>query len=192
MIIWSGQLELAGSTPEAVPWVAARRDDAALIQCAGAFTADAALALADLAFHESRQPSIRILVFDLTSTCGEIQGLPAAASVVDAIPESVARVAFLNHACGPALCWALRCCHLLYASPTARLGFLQVRTADGQLDFDLTQAMGAAMVVRYPHVRPKQWARLLHHGICGEHAEAAGIVGGLRRKATDLLGGWKS
>jgi hypothetical protein len=180
-------LEYDRWAPAAQTYVEGRADGKSLISVVGALTTDAAQYMAHEIWRESRQPGTRIIYIECWSDCGDLRGMATAAATLELIPESVGLVAFLGCACGPALWFAMHF-PLVFAKPTAKIGFIGCGTSTGEFDIELSEVMAAELAVMRPGVDLRTWARLYRWGINGEAAEHHGIVGGLRRDVRELSG----
>jgi hypothetical protein len=183
---FSGKFEWAGSVPRASTFVAARQDGKSIISVGGALTKEAALAMCDEIYFEARRPGTRLIFVEFHSSCGELDGMACAASVLECIPETVALVAFLGVAYGPALWFALTRFALVFAKPSSKLGYLSCGTESGDYDFALTEQFIAELYQYRPGIELSTWSKLRDGTINGEYAEMLGLVGGLHPSVHEL------
>jgi hypothetical protein len=185
---FSGKFEWAQSAPAADTFVAARQDGKSIILVAGVLTKPAAFAMCDCIYHEARRPGTRLIFVEFHSSCGELDGIACAASVLESIPETVALVAFLGVAYGAALWFALTKFSLVFAKPAAKIGHLACGTESGEYDFALTERFVHELYQYRPDVELSSWSKLRDASINGEYAEMVGLVGGLHPSVHKLAG----
>lgn len=185
---WSGDLKAAETLPIGDATVLARQDGKSIVSVCGGLTEDASFRFAELLFNESRRPDTRLIYVEFRSFAGELNGLAAAASVLESCHPGCALIAQLECAYGPALWFALRHFAIVCASPTARIGMLQCGQPGPGYDIELTTEMADELREVRPQIPLSTWIKLFDASVHGEQAEALGLVDVLRRDVWSLAG----
>jgi hypothetical protein len=172
------------TVPTVEPAVLAWKQTASIVFACGELTAGQMFRLGLLVLAEARRPEIRIVWLCPVILRGRLGSLRCTAAAIEDARKHAAVIAFLDgFAFGPSL-WLAYQCDMQFASPTAQIGHLSCyRESDGQYDHDVTAAMIEDLAEQNPLVSRDTLARMDHHAISGELAEASGVLrdGNLKR-----------